>query len=215
MNTTVTEYRGVSIERPENDATDDILDEVFVQDVYRVDAIPSGAVVVDLGANVGAFTLRAALERDARVVAYEPDPRTFPCLVRNVERVGCAGRVRCVAAAVAGARGRRTLYLDTGRPAGSTFYARWEEGTVAAVEVDAVTLLDVISDVGASGLVVKMDVEGAELEIFGDVGFAPALSFVDRLMVEWHSKQLVARRLQLHALGFATEHEGTILHAVR
>lgn len=44
-----------------------------------------GDVVVDVGANIGEFTLYAA-SRGARVVALEPDPWVFKCLTENLGR---------------------------------------------------------------------------------------------------------------------------------
>ena len=212
--TAIVRCGSLDVERLTDDQTDDVLDEVFSRVAYRVGALPLGATVLDLGANVGSFALRAASERRARVVAYEPDPRSFACLVANVERNGLAERVRCVEAAVAGIRGRRTFYIDVGRSVDSTLYNRWSE--IPAVEVDVVTWLDAIQETGAhQGLVVKMDIEGAEAEIVADAGFEPALRRIDRLMIEWHGRGIEAFRRRLGACGFTTEHVGTILHAVR
>ena len=62
-----------------------ILDEIFVQKFYLQEgiSISPGDIVLDVGANIGAFTLFAA-QHGARVYAYEPIPATFELLQRNI-----------------------------------------------------------------------------------------------------------------------------------
>src|SRR5207253_1792115 len=74
-----------------------------------VDALLSdGDVFVDCGANIGVFTVAAALRVGAagRVYAFEPDPRTRPLLEHNVQRHRLANRVVVSSSAVGAARGR-------------------------------------------------------------------------------------------------------------
>ena len=49
-------------------------------------SIRPGSIVVDVGANVGLFSLRCA-EEGARVVALEPSPDAYLCLEENVKRL--------------------------------------------------------------------------------------------------------------------------------
>lgn len=61
--------------------------EIFEQGCYERHGIelPRAAVVIDVGANVGLFSLRV-LKRapDATVYCVEPAPPTFACLVKNL-----------------------------------------------------------------------------------------------------------------------------------
>ena len=57
---------------------------VFVREEYA--PIPRGAVIVDVGANIGAFSVYAARSGAKRVIAYEPSREAFETLKRNVER---------------------------------------------------------------------------------------------------------------------------------
>ena len=118
-----------------------------------VSAIAPGAVVYDIGAHAGYYTLAAA--RHARqVLAFEPDPRNAAALRRHIA-LNRLANVEIVEAAVALAPGHvlfaRAGSLYQGRVAG--------EGTpIAAVSLDALI---------AAGKpppdLVKMDVEGGEL----------------------------------------------------
>jgi FkbM family methyltransferase len=62
-----------------------IVDEVWRENVYRLDpADVTGGVVVDLGANVGAFSLWALAHGAAMIHAYEPEPGNYDQLRFNL-----------------------------------------------------------------------------------------------------------------------------------
>jgi len=67
-----------------------------------IDAIPDRACVWDIGANIGAFALYAALRRQAQVLAFEPAGSTFALLNRNIELNGVSNQVTGYCVAFAG-----------------------------------------------------------------------------------------------------------------
>ena len=73
------------------------LREIWVRDVYLRGGfleIPSGALVVDLGANLGSFTLRAlASAPGVKVIAVEPSLSLSESLTRTVELNGWSSQV--------------------------------------------------------------------------------------------------------------------------
>ena len=64
-----------------------------------LDAMPDDACLWDIGANIGAFSLYAALGTARRVVAFEPAAVTFGEFSRNIELNGMSDRVAayCIA----------------------------------------------------------------------------------------------------------------------
>jgi FkbM family methyltransferase len=75
--------------------TDFLYREIFVDRIYARHGIelPPGARVVDIGANIGMFSLFIKLEcPSARVYAFEPARELFALAQRNLERFG--GEVR-------------------------------------------------------------------------------------------------------------------------
>src|SRR5690606_26233032 len=121
--------------------------------------IRPGATVMDVGAHVGYYTLLfSRLAGPAgRVVAFEPNPRNLPVLRWHVARNRC-GNVRVEAAAAA----ERTGAARFERGGGSGTGRLAESG---AVEVRTIRLDDFMSAEGAGPDVVKIDVEGAELDV--------------------------------------------------
>jgi 31-O-methyltransferase len=65
-------------------------DKIYLQGGVSVSP---GDVVLDIGANIGVFTLFVA-KQGAKVYAYEPMPPTFAVLQRNVEAHGLDGLVQ-------------------------------------------------------------------------------------------------------------------------
>lgn len=64
-------------------------DQLYLQSGVSISA---GDVVVDIGANIGVFTLYAA-KQGAQLYAYEPMPPTYAVLQQNVEAHGLGRRI--------------------------------------------------------------------------------------------------------------------------
>lgn len=79
-----------------------IYNEVYVENCYRLPDDMSGVVVIDVGANTGAFAV-ACLERGAeRVICFEPDFHSYQILVKNHLIRFEQGRWTAIQAAIAG-----------------------------------------------------------------------------------------------------------------
>lgn len=127
--------------------------------------VKGSSAVLDVGANIGIFTLLAAKGAgpSARILAFEPVPSTFAQLKKNVE-LNHSANVECLPAAAWDSVTRLRMACDD--PLGHCgIYGvdvRGREGS--EVEVDALTLDGVaeahqLSKVDA----IKLDIEGAEL----------------------------------------------------
>lgn len=121
---------------------------------------------VDVGAHVGVYTVRAALELrgSARVLAFEPNPAARAQLLENV-RLNGAGNVVVSDAAVGATGGRASLHVPaTPDPSFSSLDAgRFAEGE--PVEVEVTTVDDAVARHGIAPAFVKIDVEGREVDV--------------------------------------------------
>lgn len=140
-----------------------------VHEPYVVEVLLSqlrpGSVFVDVGAHLGLYTLRAAerIGPEGRIVAFEADPYTATALAANVKRAGL-GNVRVVAKAVSDHVGSTAFWLSAGTYS-SSLYRRPSMASIERVEIDATTI---DAEVGtADDVVIKIDVEGAELDALG------------------------------------------------
>lgn len=82
--------------------TNAVLDDAEPETIRWLDDIEEGSVLWDIGANVGAFTIYAAVRRKLRVIAFEPGAQSFAALTRNIELNGLAGRADAYCVALAG-----------------------------------------------------------------------------------------------------------------
>ena len=134
-----------------------------------------GDVALDVGANVGLFTLLAAnaVGSTGEVHAFDLVPATFAELTENV-RINGFAQVRLTRAAVGAAPGETTLGLGEHPEGGSGGYMTG--GTGAPVEAPVVTLDGYVAQhvPDAPIRLLKVDVEGAEPDVL--LGFRERLS---------------------------------------
>jgi FkbM family methyltransferase len=126
-----------------------------------------GDTFVDVGANVGLHTLGAArtMEGKGEIVAFEPFGPTKQLLDRTLWMNGFSSMTKVHEAAVSNRSGSANLFLGpTSGHHSLTAIDVPEHLTETTAEVRIVTL-DEILDEGKSVDLIKIDVEGAELEV--------------------------------------------------
>jgi FkbM family methyltransferase len=148
--------------------------------------IGEGFVFVDIGANVGAYTLFVAARAggSARILAVEPQPEIFDRLTYNISQ-NPFGTVKAIACAVADKTGELTLFLDA-RNKGESSVKIVGSVQAGSVRVPAVTLIDLLRAEGFSRVdAIKLDVEGAE-DLILDPFFrdAPTSLYPSLLIIE-------------------------------
>jgi len=137
---------------------------------WIVERLKPGDAFVDVGANVGYFSLLAAklVGPRGRVVAIEASPEVFKLLRRNLE-LNRAYNVRAVNVAISDREGRAQLYPGPKGNLGKTTVAKdWAQKenlklgtTVRTLPLPAVLEEDEIKAVR----LIKIDVEGHEWEV--------------------------------------------------
>ena len=139
--------------------------EPLVQEALAEHVRP-GAVVYDLGANVGFFTLLAArlAGPEGHVVAFEPDPTCAAAITENARLNGAAKVTVFQRAAGSSARRERLFVVRDG--SWSHLESRGRHPlTASAIDVEVVPLDELVrSGEAPPPDVVKLDVEGSEIE---------------------------------------------------
>lgn len=128
-----------------------------------------GDVFVDVGAHLGLHTLAAAraMNGQGRIVAFEPFEPTQSLLQKSVLMNGFSDIVEIHQAAVSDHSGHQQLFLGAVSGHHSLFpLALSAETGDPSVEVPLVRLDDIMSAAPAIDLL-KIDAEGAELEVLG------------------------------------------------
>jgi len=189
-------FAGVSLSAPDADTAWMVALQIAVGEYRSPGLTPeAGWHVVDVGANIGVFSLWA--ERlGATVTAYEPEPRTFASLVTNV----AGRRISPQQAALVGvALPTVRLYLSELDSTRNTVTAKEIESGEPLrdfVDVPTVTLAEVV---GSGCDLLKLDCEGAEFEALLGAD-DDTLRRAQRIVVEFHriagSPDLIVDRLE-------------------
>lgn len=153
-----------------------------------------GTTVVDVGASYGYYALLCArlVGDHGRVYSFEPDPQSFCRLVRNLE-MNHAQNVTPVAIGLTNSSGLRRWASDHSQP----WLSRAVEDAAGRgrLQIVPVTTLDQFS--AAAGIsddvrLVKIDVEGAELEVLD--GMRQLLNTVQpTILCELHAASIADR----------------------
>lgn len=162
-----------------------------------------GELVVDVGAHIGTYSLRAA-RAGADVVAFEPNPDSFRILCANV-KLNRLTRVECREVAIGSFVGSAKLHIPRvylGRAS-----VNFEGGRANGPSVRVARLDDEIpptSDRPVDWL--KVDVEGFEIEVLN--GATELLRRTKRIVLEVsHGNEMRAENLLIDQLGFVRTQE--------
>lgn len=175
-----------------------------------VAALGPGDMAIDLGANLGEVTARLSAT-GAQVVAFEPDPHAF---ARLSDRMRGVGAVRLMPAAAGARAGRLPLYRHHGfdhapdrRSLASTLLAdHADAGATPAAQVEVVDFPSFLRGLGRDVALIKIDIEGAEVELMEALLADPALAArVGRIFVETHERALPGLAARTRALRARTQ----------
>ena len=126
-----------------------------------------GMTFIDVGANIGLLTLAGAraVGSNGKVLAIEPVPLAFDLLNRGLAINELEHRVETKCQALGARAERRKFFVSPVLGHSSFFHSQaLVNGSASEIEVDVVPLDDLIP-AGERVDVVKIDVEGAELEV--------------------------------------------------
>lgn len=166
---------------------DDIVTIFLVFMRHDYGAIPRGGTVVDIGANIGVYSLFAAHHGAGRVIACEPGSGTCELLSKNIRSNGLEDRITIVREAVAAIPGETVRFPVTA----NTNSRIAEDGTQGpTVDVRTTSLNELVERFQLSQIdVLKIDCEGAEYPILlatPDLNLKP----VRALRMEYHEGRI-------------------------
>jgi len=194
-----------------------VVDEVITGDCYRIRDFPEDCTVIDVGAFYGEFSLACVILKGCHAFAYEPSPITSGILRKNIDANGDkAQKIKVYELGVSNECKKSAFSHWPLHPGGSGF-----REILDGIQTEVWTRP--ISDAVAVALeleqpvVVKLDCEGSEKDIFKDE------SWIDKVQIvtmEWHNNDGNTFRDILRNHGFEVSMEdgtrsGGILFAVK
>lgn len=155
-----------------------------------------GSVFIDIGANIGWYTIQASkwVGEKGIVMAFEPRPSTFQYLLKSVQE-NALRNVRLFNIALSNASGRGNLMkVDGQRNTGGSYL-----GTGKGVEVPLKTLDELTEDLDRLDMI-KMDVEGWEPMVIE--GAKKTIEKYKPIIVSEISSEFLSERASLSASTF-------------
>lgn len=170
--------------------TPDLLDGA--ERAFLARALPSGGVLLDVGANIGGYGLLVAAARpDVRVVFVEAEPTLAARLRANIAFSGFAARCPVVEAAATPAPGTVALRIDEVNRGRNSVSATRDVSGAKTIDVPGLTLRQLIEE-RAGGRVdaLKMDIEGYEHPVLAAFyAEAPRARWPRLVQIEQHRKE--------------------------
>jgi len=132
-----------------------------------IDAMDGPVTIVEVGAHDGAYAVilgRLVAAHGGRVIAVEPNSKSFARLRSNVSMNGLDHIVTCVHAAAGDRRGAARIAI-AGSQSGISGKAPWQE-SCAVEDVDVLPLSSLLDEQRITKVdILVVDVEGAELQV--------------------------------------------------
>ena len=192
-----------------------VFSQIFILNEYSGIRITHADLIIDCGANVG-YSSAYFLSRfpDASVIAIEPDPRNFELLRMNLGSYG--DRVRIIESAI---------WTDSvglkinAHPTGDSM--EWATTVTEALDgevpdISAIDIGRILAESGKASIdILKMDIEGAEEEVF-QRNYKNWLGNTNVIAIELHGQQ--RRRIFERTLAdypFESERSGELTIAQR
>jgi len=124
--------------------------------------LKEGDQMLDLGANIGYYTLIASklIGDKGKIFAFEPDPITFKYLMKNI-KINEVKNVKLINKCVTDKNGKITLYHH---PKYHTCHSIIQSPLKEAITVNSITLNKQFENTKEKIKFIKMDIEGAEIE---------------------------------------------------
>lgn len=158
-----------------------LFEDLFLNEEYYV-VLPRNPVIIDLGSEIGMSVFYfKSIYPNARILAFEPDPRSYTLLIRNCTE-NLQTKVDIYNVAVSNIRGNAPFFVDAEVDGSLTMSLNSSrQKRKIMVNVDKVSRY-----ITRKVDLLKMDIEGAELNVLKDLSYSKKLRLINTLIIEYH-----------------------------
>jgi FkbM family methyltransferase len=164
--------------------------EYFPKGFYQAQA---GDNIVDLGANIGLFSMQVArMNPDCKIAAFEPMPENYSCLTQNINAFNFQN-IQTYQLAVSDRQEKLYMMESPGRSLDCQFVKHHQGMGLleAELSVDCIAIESIFDLIGSQKIsLLKMDIEGGEEAIFKSIS-SKVLTRINSLVIEYHSQDIL------------------------
>jgi len=212
--------RIIILKRKANPSTINVLDisaldayqEIFLEQVYeKYNRMKEGDVILDIGANIGIFSIKAAkaVGESGKVIAIEPEPKNIKILNENLRNLK---NILIIPKALGNSSGKTNFLIGIHSGSHKINTHIRKESTEKIISVPIEKIDNLIGELNIKKInFLKMDVEGWELEVLkGAEGSLDLIEFM--VIASYHTKnerKLITDFLDHHHFKFLNDGEFT------
>lgn len=139
--------------------------EIYISNVYFFEMIKRRMNIIDVGANVGLYSMLASekIGNTGKVIAVEPEPRNYNNLIKNIKLNRYKNTI-CKNIALTNHKGFERLYVDSFNPL--THSLILYKNKKSFIKVPVTTIDKLVKELTINKVdIIKIDAEGAEIPI--------------------------------------------------
>ncbi len=160
-----------------------LVEEIFINQIYSFKSTTTNPLIVDGGSNIGLSALYFKLiYPTSRIIAFEPNPKAYELLKRNIINNHLT-LVTVFNVALSDCEGDASLYP------GSQYSGTLTWSLFNSLEQDKMEIIKtnrVSSYIHDEVDLLKLDVEGSETEIFNDLISSKKINLIKEMIIEFH-----------------------------
>lgn len=161
--------------------------EVFLDNAYRLYPSSQELVILDLGANIGAFTLFASKTcPNSKIFSFEPSKSSYKILMRNLKNNGLVQNVSILNKAVGNRNAIRSM--DESRESTMRRLSDLTSNRMDSTKVEVIKLDQFITNNSISVIdFMKIDIEGGEYEVIYSISKS-MFKKIKTISLEYHNE---------------------------
>jgi len=159
-----------------------LLEEIFVFQVYRFQTSRKAPHIVDCGSNIGLSVLYfKKIFPESHIIAFEPDTEAFSMLDFVVRRNHLT-HIQLYNSALGNVEGETKLFRESPAALTATVFP---SNNTEFISVNTVKLSDILLQ---ETDLVKIDIEGSEAYVIEDLVKSNAINRIETLIIEYHPR---------------------------
>jgi FkbM family methyltransferase len=195
----LTLMNGIRFKAPHDNSLLHMTYEVFIKNIYLPNYLSIGAndIVVDIGANIGLFSIFAAKFTRNKIYAIEPYPENVKYLKENITLNNFQNNIKIYPVAISDYNGIKKLYLSEISGGHLLFDHNISGSLVDYIKVKTKTLQQIIDENSLEKIdYLKMDCEGSEGHILKSTP-QKYLQKIRSIVLEFHNNVSILNHYQI------------------